>query len=217
MATPVIPEPGLVRGPSTRLSSTIGLVALLASILYFISDVIELAQGGFSTMQLTLTLVAEAAIPFFIVGLYVLQRPRMGRLGLTATVVYAYTFVFFSGTVVFALARRTSNWDVLVHDLGRLIVIHGILMVVAGLALGLAIVRAAILPRWTALTLMAGVVLVAASSGLPSLAQTASAGVRDLAFAAMGVSLFHGSWRTTLSPDPQFVAAVDCQNEGLAS
>jgi hypothetical protein len=36
---------------------------------------------------------------------------------------------------------------------------------------------------------MASVVPVAASSGLPDLAQTASAGVRDLAFAGMGASL----------------------------
>ena len=36
---------------------------------------------------------------------------------------------------------------------------------------------------------MASVVLVAPSSGLPDVAQTASAGVRDLAFVGMGASL----------------------------
>jgi hypothetical protein len=36
---------------------------------------------------------------------------------------------------------------------------------------------------------MAGVVLVAASSGLPEAAQTAASGVRDAAFAAMGASV----------------------------
>jgi hypothetical protein len=36
---------------------------------------------------------------------------------------------------------------------------------------------------------MAGVVLVAVSSGLPDIVQTASAGVRDLAIVGMGASL----------------------------
>ena len=62
-------------------------------------------------------------------------------------------------------------------------------MVIAGLAFGLAVIRAGVLPRWTGVTLMVGVVLVAVSSVLPALAQTASAGVRDLAFAGMGTSL----------------------------
>jgi hypothetical protein len=216
MAAHVIPGAGLVRGPSIRLSSVVGPAALLFSILYFISDVIELAQGGFSTVQLTLTLAAEAAIPFFIVGLYVLQRPRMGRLGLAATVLYAYTFVFFSSTVVFALAQGTSNWDILAQHLGTLIATHGILMVVAGLTLGFTMVQAAVLPRWTAWTLMTGVVLVAASSGLPDLVKTASAGIRDLAFAAMGASLLNGSWRRTSTPGLRFVA-TDIQSQGRAS
>lgn len=174
---------------SRRLSLVIGLTAVVFSALYFVSDLIELAQGGFSTVQLALTLPAEAAIPFFVVGLYAVQRPRIGTLGLVGTVVYAYTFVFFTGTVVFALVHRTSSWDALVDQVGPWMTIHGLLMVLAGLALGLAVARGGVLPRWTGVTLMVGVVLIAASSGLPDVAQTASAGVRDLAFAAMGASL----------------------------
>jgi hypothetical protein len=85
---------------SKRLSLIVGLAAVVFSALYFVSDPIELAQGGFSTAQLALTLMAEAAIPLFIVGLYAVQRPRIGRLGLAGVVGYAYSFVFFTGTVV---------------------------------------------------------------------------------------------------------------------
>jgi len=151
--------------------------------------VVELAQGGFSTPQLLLTLAAEAAIPIFVVGLYVLQRPRIGLLGLGGTVGYAYSFVFFTGTVWFALMNGTSSWDELVGEVGAWMTIHGVLMVVAGVAFGLAVVRAGVLPPWMGVVLMAGVALVAVSSGLPDIVQTASAGVRDLAFGAMGVSL----------------------------
>jgi hypothetical protein len=67
--------------------------------------------------------------------------------------------------------------------------IHSALMVFGGLAFGLAVIRAGVLPRLTGRVLMAGVVLVAASSGLPEIAQTTAAGVRDVAFAGMGASL----------------------------
>jgi hypothetical protein len=171
------------------LATVIGLSAIAFSLLYFVSDLIEYTQGGFSTPQLVLTLVAEAAIPLFVIGLYAVQRPRIGRLGLSGTVGYAYTFGFFTWTVWFALANGTRNWDSLVHRLDPWMTPHGVLMVVAGVAFGLAVIRAKVLPRWTGVMLIAGVVLVAASSGLPDLAQTASAGVRDLAFAGMGASL----------------------------
>jgi hypothetical protein len=174
---------------SDGLSVLVGLAAVVFSALYFVSDLMEYAHGGFSTPQLALTLAAEAAIPFFVIGLYVVQRPRIARLGLVGAVLYAYSFIFFSGTVVFALVNGTRNWNALADQLGGWVSIHGVLMVLAGMAFGLASIRAGVLPRWTGATLMVGVVLVAASSGLPDVLQTASAGVRDLAFAGMGASL----------------------------
>ena len=55
--------------------------ALAFSVIYFASDVIEAAQGGTSDFQLALTLVAEIAVPFFVIALYLVQRPAIGRLG----------------------------------------------------------------------------------------------------------------------------------------
>ncbi|MDP9226004.1 MAG: hypothetical protein M3P18_19630, partial [Actinomycetota bacterium] len=168
---------------SDGLSVLVGLAAVAFSALYFASDLIEFAHGGFSTPQLVLTLVAEAAIPFFVIGLYVVQRPRIALLGLVGAVLYAYSFIFFTGTVVFALVNGTRDWDALADQLGGWVSIHGVLMVLAGMAFGAAIIRARVLPRWTGAALIAGVVLVAATSGLPDVLQTASAGLRDLAFA----------------------------------
>jgi Ca2+/Na+ antiporter len=194
----------------------VGLAVVVFSAIYFLSDLIELAQGGFSTAQLALTLGAEAAIPIFVVGLYVLQRPQMGRLGLAGTIGYAYSFVFFTGTVVLALATGTKNWDALVGQMGVWMTIHGVVMVLAGTALGLAVVRARVLPRWTGVTLIAGVVLIAASSALPDLAQTVSAGVRDLAFVGMGASLLNGRLRRTVTT-PVRLEPPAVQSERYAS
>jgi hypothetical protein len=189
MTTRAVVKPVAIVEASDHLSMLIGLAAVVFSALYFISDLIELAEGGFSTAQLALTYAAESAIPLFVVGLYAMQRPWIGRLGFVGAVAYAYSFIFFTSTVVLALVDGTKDWDALNAQLGWWVTIHGVVMVIAGLAFGLAVIRAGVFPRWSGAALMAGVVLVAVSSALPALAQVASAGVRDLAFAGMGTSL----------------------------
>jgi hypothetical protein len=174
---------------SRSLALLIGSGALASSALYFVSDLIELLQGGFSTGQLSLTYAAEAAIPLFVLGLYALQRPRIGRLGLVAALAYAYTFVFFTSTVSYALIDDTSDWNALTSRFGAWVPVHSAVMVIAGIAFGVAVVRARVLPRWTGAALILGMILMTVATALPDVAQTAAAGVRDLAFAGMGLAL----------------------------
>jgi hypothetical protein len=174
--------------PTARL---IGLMAFVFSALYLLSDVIEAIQGGFSAGQLWLTLVAEAAIPVFVIGLYLVQRPQIGRLGRISAAAYAYSFIFFTGTVVYALVKATSDYNTLSQDLRPWMTFHGAIMVIAGLCFGLAVIRARLLPPWTGIALMAGVLLVAVSQNLPEGPQVLAAGVRDLGFAGMGAALLH--------------------------
>ena len=176
-----------------RLARAVGATALVFSCLYFASDLLELATGGFTTSQLVLTYLAEAVIPLFVLGLYAVQRPRIGTLGLVGAIGYAYAYVFFTGTVLLALVDRSADWDALVGDLGPWVTVHGLVMVLAGIAFGVAVVQAGVLPWWTGVLLAVGVVLVAAASPLPGAVQVVCAGVRDLAFAAMGVSVLKRS------------------------
>lgn len=172
-----------------QLSTAIGVVAVVSSLVYLASDLIELGQDGFSTLQLALTYAAEATIPFFVLGLYVEQRHAIGRLGLISALMYAYTFVFFTGTVVVALVNQTQDWDQLTDAFGAWIDVHSALMVVAGVAFGAAVIRARVLPRWTGVCLIAGMVLMTISVALPDAMQTLAAGVRDVAFVGMGSAL----------------------------
>jgi hypothetical protein len=167
----------------------VGVAAVVFSALYLLSDLIELAQGGFSTAQLALTYVSEAAVPLFIIGIYVAQRPRIGRIGLLGAVGYAYTFVFFTSTVVFALVQHTSDWNALTDQMGAWITVHSALMVVAGLVFGYAVIRAGVLPRWTGALLMLGMLSMVVATALPDIAQTAAAAIRDIAFAGMGLAV----------------------------
>jgi hypothetical protein len=174
-----------------RAADVVGVTAIVSSVLYFGSDVIEAAQGGFSSGQLWLTLVAEAMIPVFVVGLYLVQRPRIGRLGKFSASAYACSFVYVTGTVAYALIHSTKDWTTLSHQLNPLLTIDGAVFVLAGIGFGVAVWRAARLPRWTGVALIAGVILVAGSQGMPEAVQLIAAGVRDLAFAGMGASLLH--------------------------
>jgi hypothetical protein len=170
----------------------IGLAAVVFSAVYVISDLIEVAQGDFSTFRLSLTYVAEAAIPLFVIGFYAVQRPRIGRLGLFGATAFAYSYVFFTGTVLYALIAGTRNYHALTKVFGAWMTVHGLIMLVGGLAFGLAVVRAKVLPRWTGVCLMVGVVLVAAASGLPNIARTLAEAVTAAAFTGMGFALLSG-------------------------
>jgi hypothetical protein len=167
----------------------VALAALVFSAVYFVSDAVEALQGGFSVGQLSLTLIAEAAIPFFVLGLALVQRPQLGRLGWFGAAAYAYCYAFFTYTVVYALGNGTTGFDALSHDLRPWMVVHGAVMVVAGLCFGIGVIRAGVLPRWTGAALIAGVVLVSLTQSSPEGAQLVAAGARDLAFAGMGAAL----------------------------
>jgi hypothetical protein len=171
---------------TTRL---VGGAAIVSTATYFISDLIEVVQGDFSTARLILTYLGEAAIPLFVMGLYAVQRPRIDWLGLAGAIAFAYSYVFFTSTVMYALVAGTSDYAALTRVFGAWMTVHGAIMLVGGLAFGSAVIRAGVLPRWTGVCLMTGVVLVAAASGLPNLARTVAAAVSDAAFIGMGVAL----------------------------
>lgn len=182
--------PGMTRparvGPAVRAAAWL---AVLSSAAYFVSDVIEAAQGGFTTGQLWLTLVAEAALPVVAIGLYAVQRPAMGRLGFCGAVGYAAAYVYFTGTVAYALVEGTPDFEALGRALDPGMTIAGAVMVVSGAAFGVATFRAQALPRWTGVALGAGVVLVAVAGAGPVAAELAAVAVRDLAFVGMGVAV----------------------------
>ncbi|MBJ7336108.1 hypothetical protein [Mycolicibacterium sp.] len=187
-ATTIPPVP--MRGRrDARVTRWLGLAAVVFSGLYLASDVIEALQGGFSDPQLVLTFLAEAAIPFVVVGLYLTQRPKIGLLGFVSAAAYAYSYVFFTGTVVYAIFHSTNDYAALTKDLGAWMTMHGVVMVLSGLGFGVAVIRAGVLPAWTGLTLMVGVLAVAASQTAPEGVQVIAAAIRATAFAGMGLAL----------------------------
>jgi hypothetical protein len=50
------------------------------------------------------------------------------------------------------------------------------------------------------MTLILGMILMIVATALPDAAQTAAAGVRDLAFAGMGAAVLRHAWRNRVMP-----------------
>lgn len=180
----------LARQPSagdSDLATLAGVAAIVFPVVYFASELVEVAQGNFSTGRLALAYIGEAGIVFAVIGLYAVQRPRIGRLGLSGALAYAYSFAFFASTVIYALAAGSKNWAAVTDVFGGWLTLHGAIMVAGGLAFGLAVIKAAALPRWTAACLMAGVVLVAAAAGMSTAVRAGAAALPAAAFVGMGV------------------------------
>jgi hypothetical protein len=137
--------------------------------------------------------IGEAGIALVVIGLYAVQRPRIGRLGLYGALAYAQSFMFFASTVVYALAAGSKNWTVTQVFDGWL-TLHGAIMVIGGIAFGLAVIKTAVLPRWTAACRMAGVVFVAAAAGLSDTVRAAAAALSQAAFIGMGVTVLRERW-----------------------
>ena len=178
------------------LAALAGVAAVVFPLVYFASELVEVAQGNFSTARLALAYIGEAGIPLVVIGLHAVQRPRIGRLGLYGALAYAYSFAFFASTVVYALAAGSKNWTAVTNVFGGWLTLHGAIMVAGGIAFGLAVIKTAVLPRWTAVCLMAGVVLVAAAAGMSTAVRAGAAALPLAAFIGMGVMVLRERWRS---------------------
>ncbi len=164
--------------------------AIVAPAIHSATDLLEIASG-FSTVQLTLNYMAFLAIPFAVIGLHAVQRPRAGALSLIGALLYGVSFEYFAGTATYALVRGTPDYATLLRELGGQYTVHGALMVVGGVLFGVAVVRARVLPAWTGITLVVGVFvnLLLALGALPPISQIAGTVVRNVALIGMGASL----------------------------
>jgi len=134
-------------------------------------------------------LIAEIAVPPFVLGLYWVRRKEFGPIGKFSAYAYAYAYIFFTFTVAYALIKSTPDYDTLSSDLSPWMLIHGAIMVFAGIGFGYSIIKSRPYPRWTGWAIIAGVILVAGTQNAPEGIQLVAAGVRDLAFAGMGFAL----------------------------
>ena len=160
----------------------IGWSAMAAPALHTLTDLMEWTQGGFSQPQLWLNYVAFVPVPAILIGLYAAQRPRISGLGLAGALSYGFAFIYSAHTTLVAISTNAPDYEALWSGLGGMYTLHGAVMVAGGAAFGWATLQAAVLPRWTAVVFLAGVIvnLVLALLPAPDLLQTIGTTLRNV-------------------------------------
>lgn len=176
----------------------IGWSAIAAPALHTVTDLIEWIQGGFSPPQLWLNYAAFVPLPAILIGLFAAQRPQIGALGLAGAVSYGFAFIYFAHTTLVAISTKAADYEALWSGLGATYTLHGAMMVAGGAAFAWATLRAAVLPRWTAILLLAGVAVNVALALLPApdLLQTVGTALRNVGLIGMG-------WAIAFGPAPE--------------
>ncbi len=171
---------------------------MVAPGLHLVSDVMEWVGGGFSPAQLWVNYLAFVLMPFLMVGLYAVQRPRAGWGVLWGALLYGAAFVYFSFTTLYAVSEHVPDYAGLLHALGTLYTVHGGLMIVGGVLFAVTSWQAGVLPRPAVLAFSAGVLLNLVFSFLPvpEVSQTIGSTVRNVGLMGMGAWLLTGRART---------------------
>lgn len=169
----------------------IAITAIAAPALHLMSDVLEWSGGGFSRFQLLINYLGFLPMPFLMLGLYAVQRPRMGWVGLVGAVLYGVAFIYFTHTTLYAIAESIPDYETLWQRLGGIYTFHGGLMVAGGVLFGLAALRANVLWRGAVMLFLIGNILnlVLGLLPLPEVIQIAGSTVRNLGLMGMGIGL----------------------------
>ena len=169
----------------------IAITAIIAPTLHLLSDVLEWTGGGFSSIQLIINYLGFLPMPFLMVGLYAVQRPRIGWLGLIGSILYGIAFIYFAHTTLYALEESIPNYETLWRKLGGIYTFHGGLMIAGGVMFGLDSLRTKVLLRSAVLLFVVGIILNfgLALLPLPDILQTFGSSVRNLGLIAMGIGI----------------------------
>lgn len=133
----------------------ISLLTIAAFLLYIITDSIELIQSGLSSFQMILTYICMAAIPFAVMGLYIIDEKKGGVFYLMGALLISISFIYFSGTASYALAENLNDYAALVKKLGFIYLLHGAFLVVGGILFSIALLRARLVHPFIAYCILA--------------------------------------------------------------
>ena len=173
---------------SKNLYLLIGIGAIVGPGLHTLTDIAEWLAGGFSEPQLWANYVAFLILPFVMIGLYSIQRPNIHAWGLAGALLYGASFIYFSHTTLYALTEQVADYALLWERLGITYTLHGVIMILGGIAFGVATFRAGVLPAWAAAMFLAGIVLNLGLAVIqaPEILQTVGSLLRNLGLIGMG-------------------------------
>lgn len=178
--------------PTNRhLTVVVGIAAIVAPALHFLTDAMEWYQGGFSPAQLWINYIAFLPMSWLLLGIYAVHEARPTLVGLVGALLYGVAFTYFAHTTLYALADHIPTYEALWSHLGALYTMHGALMVFGGLLFAWSALRAGWLPKGALVLFAAGLVwnLILALLPAPDILQTIGSTARNLGLMAMGYAI----------------------------
>lgn len=178
---------------------TVGIVAIIAPGLHFLSDLMEWSANGFSRAQLLVNYAAFLPMPFLLLGLHALQAARASWLSLIGALIYGIAFVYFTHTTLVAIEELVPNYETLWHRLGWVYTTHGTLMIAGGALFGITALRARVLSRTGIVLFLVGIAmnLAVGLTSLPDIVQTVGSAFRNLGLMCVGVGVLRGGTQDT--------------------
>ena len=172
-----------------------GLAAILAAGIWILTEIMEIVSGGFSPVQLSLTLVAFVILPFGVLGFHAIQASKGGWISLVGAVCFASAFILWSGVTMLDMVLKTkTEMDIIGGgDVEKSIFwIGSILNVVGFIVFSIAALRADVFPRWTGIILILAAVifLVLPLFQIPMVVWNAISIVVSVALIRMGWTLW---------------------------
>ena len=172
----------------TRIK-TVSWITVIFFGLYIVTDALEIFQSGLSQLQLVLTYIAMAGIPFSVMGLYILDEESGGKLYLSGSILISLSFIYFSGTATYGLAEQSTDYGMLIERLGFIYYAHGVVLVAGGLLSGAALYSRGIAHPAIGISLILASLLSLATGlfHLPELLFVIANFVRNGTFVALGL------------------------------
>ncbi len=148
------------------------------------------------------TAIASVFLVFGLIGLYAYQVAKVGWLGLIAFILSLAASAMLTSAELFAgalaptLAANPATQSLVnPRQAGPFVIVIGaiaVLATVGNILLGIAIMRAGVLPRWAGLLIIIGYVFLAFGIGLPALAIISPVGIvlSGLGYAWCGYSIW---------------------------
>jgi hypothetical protein len=180
---------GETLAPSTT-AARVGLFAAAAGgALWIVSEAVEVAGGGISPPSMVLLIAGCLLLAVGVPSLHRAQAHRAGALSLTGAAMISVATALEALTDT--IGWGADNVEDIQAETGPLIPVFGVLLVLGGIAFGIAILRAGALPRWTGVLLIAAPPLlpVVNATGLPEVLTSVAKSLIGLAIlgAAMAV------------------------------
>jgi hypothetical protein len=170
------------------LRLVVGITALAAPAIHFITDAMEWYQHGFSTGQLWLNYIAFVPMSWLLLGIYAAHDTKPNAAGLIGALLYGAAFTYFAHTTLYALSEHVPTYELLWQRLGDTYTVHGVLMICGGILFGWSALRAAWLPRYAVWLFLVGILgnLILGLLPAPDILQTIGSTARNVGLMWMG-------------------------------